>query len=162
MPDPLAVSNKKIINRFLAKQRQTCRLTHSVNQNVNTGVLTAIAFDTEKWDPSGLHDTVTNNTRITPGVGIYGLGAYLVYQLTAALGTYRDVRICNNGDTNNVAGWSRVPPCNGVPDGPNGSCMWEATLDTDYFELYAQQDSGGTIAVSKNINSPALWLWKFS
>lgn len=41
----------------------SCRVTHSANQT--TAATLALAFDTETYDVGGLHDTATNNTRIT-------------------------------------------------------------------------------------------------
>src|SRR5262245_3650198 len=51
-------------------QAPTVRVTHSANQNINTGTQTQVAFNTEDWDQaagasSTMHDNVTNNTRLT-------------------------------------------------------------------------------------------------
>ena len=40
-------------------------VTHSALQTCTNGATTYLAFDTEDYDTSSLHDTVTNNTRIT-------------------------------------------------------------------------------------------------
>lgn len=42
-----------------------CRVFHSAAQSVASGALAAVAFDSERFDTDTMHDTVTNNGRIT-------------------------------------------------------------------------------------------------
>lgn len=47
-----------------------CRLTKSANQAaIAAGATAAVTFDGEAFDPSGLHDNATNNSRITNTTG---------------------------------------------------------------------------------------------
>jgi hypothetical protein len=40
-------------------------VTHSANQSIPDATLTAVAFDTERFDTDVIHDTATNNSRLT-------------------------------------------------------------------------------------------------
>jgi hypothetical protein len=42
-----------------------CRVYHTANQAINNNALTALAFNSERFDTNTMHDTVTNNSRIT-------------------------------------------------------------------------------------------------
>jgi hypothetical protein len=70
-----------------------CKVAHSVNQAVPTGVWTSLAFDTETNDPQNMHDPVTLNSRITiPVTGSYLFGGTIAFDVGAA-GTVRGVDI---------------------------------------------------------------------
>jgi len=51
------------------KQRLGVSVYHSVGQNHSA---TPLAFDSERFDSSGFHDTVTNNSRLTVPTGLGG------------------------------------------------------------------------------------------
>lgn len=56
---------------FLSKQ-PWAEVRHNANQSIANNTDTALNFATELWDTDGMHDTVTNNTRITSQTsGIY-------------------------------------------------------------------------------------------
>lgn len=49
-----------------------CRVRHSANQSVTNGTSLYLAWDTEDLDTDTMHDTVTNNSRITfKTAGVY-------------------------------------------------------------------------------------------
>lgn len=58
---------------FLANP-PSCRVTHNATQAVSDITFTKLAFNTETYDTGGMHDPVTNNSRIT----ISTAGIYLV------------------------------------------------------------------------------------
>lgn len=61
---------------------QSCRVTHSSDQSISNATLTALAFNTDTFDNGGMHDTVTNNSRITFLVaGRYWFGASAQWDL---------------------------------------------------------------------------------
>ena len=51
-----------------------CRVYHNANQSLTNNTLTALAFNSERYDTDTMHDTVTNNSRIT----INTAGLYLL------------------------------------------------------------------------------------
>lgn len=54
---------------------QGCRVTRTAVQSITDATLTSVAFDAEVFDNDGMHDTVTNNSRITiVTAGIYWVG----------------------------------------------------------------------------------------
>lgn len=76
----------------------SCRVYHSAAQSISTGILTALALNSETTDTDGMHDTVTNNSRVTiQKPGRYRFEASVVW---ANAGTgYRSAYIRKNGST---------------------------------------------------------------
>lgn len=55
--------------------RPSCRVYHNANQSLVDNAQAALAFNSERHDPRGMHDTVTNNSRITiTDAGVYMVG----------------------------------------------------------------------------------------
>ena len=48
------------------------RVTHSAAQTIVTATGSGLAFNTERYDPDGFHDNVTNNSRLTVPAGCGG------------------------------------------------------------------------------------------
>lgn len=53
----------QIVGYKMAKA--SARVFHSANQSINTAASTALAFNSERWDTDTIHDTSTNNSRLT-------------------------------------------------------------------------------------------------
>lgn len=50
----------------------TCRVYHSLDQSIATGVTTVLSFNSERYDTDSMHSTVTNTSRITfTTAGVY-------------------------------------------------------------------------------------------
>lgn len=84
----------------------TASLYHSANQTLTHGTEAALAFDSEDYDVSAMHDTSVNNSRITiptGGDGIFTLKARVKF--TSALGGVVHLRLYKNGSlvTENTA-----------------------------------------------------------
>jgi hypothetical protein len=71
---------------FLANP-PACRVYHNANQSIANNATLAVAFNSERFDTAAMHDTVTNNGRITFPV----TGLYLV-SLSVVLATATDYR----------------------------------------------------------------------
>lgn len=158
--DDLALKNRTSIRKILNRY-QTARVQHNANQSIPNGVATAVLFNTDVWDPSGIHDTAVNNTRITPGVvGKFLIGGQIVYNPTAAAGNARDCRVSLNGVilTSIIC---RQAPSNGNSDAVNCHGMAETFLTTDYFELVAYQTSGGPLNSLTGSSFPAFWIARY-
>lgn len=146
----------------------TCRVTHNASQNTSgtANATTAIAFNTERWDTDTLHDTVTNNTRIT----VVTAGVY-VLNFSGLITSAQDgdvMRIRLNGSTS-IAGQGFVTYA------PGGTTTtWNITMTavytlaaTDYVEaIYVNSAGTGARAVTNTGNvSPefsAVWSGNFS
>ncbi len=128
-----------------------CLLSKVGNQNVTSGVVTAITFEAETYDPQGLHDNTVNNTRITIPAGYaYAEFTGTIYA-AAKSGGLRQVRMYKNGAAmaggafDQSLGSASLMPIKTVP-----SHLVQVTVG-DYFELMFYHNAGGTIAVQASL-----------
>jgi hypothetical protein len=121
-------------------------------QSIPHNTATAIAFTTEDIDTNGFHDTVTNNSRITPNKAGYYRLTGVVMMAGRSDWTYIQAGVNKNG--------TAVPPHNRV--GPNANntvravdvdVIQSANGSTDYFELVALHVNTGAAAVNTNQSS---------
>ncbi len=121
------------------------RVTHSVNQSIPVSTVTKLNFDTEIYDTDTLHDTITNNSRLTAAIaGKYIIG--LSFALAAdATGTFRQSRILLNNTT--VIGLQTLAPV-----GANDVFIFLVTVKdlavSDYVEAQAVHDAAGALNVN--------------
>src|SRR4029077_20051578 len=88
---------------FDAHNMPAARVFHSANQSITTATETTLAFDSERFDTDTIHDTVTNNSRLTcKHAGVYVIGAHVQFDSGAAGGA-RYVSIMLNGTTTYIA-----------------------------------------------------------
>src|SRR5262245_42130802 len=79
------------------------RVFHNANQSIATSTITALAFNSERFDQAGnaadtMHDTVTNNSRLTCRyAGIYAIYASIEWAGNAA--GQRNLQFRVNGTT---------------------------------------------------------------
>lgn len=134
-----------------------CRVYHSVAQSITTATSTILAFDSERFDTATLHDTVTNNSRITVPTGYAGkwlVGATIMMDNTAG-GNRRLCQIYLNG-TKEIAQVEHEGT-NTAFRGFVLSTLWHAS-DGDYFQVRVYQDSGGALNVLRtDANTPEFW-----
>ena len=84
--------------RFLANP-PSCRVYHSAAQSIAHATETTAAFNSERFDTNAMHDTATNNSRITfATAGLY-LVTFTGKYATAADYTATTCRIRLNGTT---------------------------------------------------------------
>jgi hypothetical protein len=125
-----------------------CRVTKSAIQTVPTGGTPLISFDQEDFDTDGIHDNVTNNTRMTCKTpGLYSIeGSINWASNTSTLA--RTVWICKNG--------TRVAEVAGGVAGQFETVQQiKATLllaAGDYIELQVYQNSGSSIDIQATTN----------
>lgn len=120
------------------------RVYHSTTQSVSTATLTAITFDSERYDSWAMHDTATNATRLTaPRAGVYHVGGS--FEFTSSVSGRRIVFVQVNGTTRIVQD-DRMAITTGVAQNVSTSTVW-AFNTGDYAELYAYQDSGSTLTI---------------
>jgi hypothetical protein len=118
-------------------------------QNLANATFTAVVFNGENFDTNTFHDNVTNNTRITIPTGKSGY-----YQVNLAGGAfapnatgYRGYEIRKNGtaimETPQEAGIASIYV------GLGYSYIFSLTAG-DYIQVYAYQNSGGTLDLYTN------------
>ena len=125
--------------------RPGCRVFHNANQSIPSGGSgTPLAFNSERFDIGNLHDTVTNNTRLTCQFAGRYLIYFNIYFAVNATGQ-RQALVRLNGTNVHIA---------------NTSALGAASFDVlligavgynraagDYVELLAYQNSGGALSV---------------
>jgi hypothetical protein len=129
-----------------------CMLSSS-NTTISTANNTwiALAFNGTNqttYDPSNWHSNSTNNTRITPGVvGTYRLTGSLRFNNSGG-GVACGIGFGINGSnpTNDMQGWFTRDSTTGRRSA-TFTVIDNTTAVTDFFELQAQQDSGGTLTL---------------
>jgi len=126
------------------------RVTHSANQSIANTTTTALAFDSEAFDTDAIHDTATNNTRLTCKTA----GRYLIYAdvswPSTGGGTIRQVGFRVNGS--DQIGFQTGPVGGGTYE-VQVSASTEYTLAAnDYVECVVFQDSGGALNVLTHAN----------
>jgi hypothetical protein len=143
---------------WTATDSPTCRVYNSANLPITTGTVTALTFNSERFDNAAMHSTSSNQSRITiptGGGGKYLVGMVVEWQNSTA-GTYRDNRIRNNGSTYHAGNTLTAAAINNVVilNSPTG--LWSYTA-ADYVEFTATQDTGGNLNVLALDGSPEAW-----
>jgi hypothetical protein len=135
-------------------QAPAVRVFHNTTQSATSGVGLALAFNSERYDQAGgaastMHDTVTNNSRLTAiYAGIYKITGQVQWAASAG-GTFRTADIRLNGAT--VIARSGEPPMNTTGNGLVVTTDYSLAVN-DYVELVATQDSGGALNVLNSAN----------
>jgi hypothetical protein len=136
---------------FNAHQQPAVRVFHNAAQSISNNTLTALAFNSERFDTAGgtastQHDTATNNSRLTClYAGKYQITGNFEW---STLPGGAEIRIRLNGTTTIAYGtmagstsdWRR----------PSITTLYDLAVN-DYVELMVLQTSGGAI----NVNSAA-------
>jgi hypothetical protein len=146
IPGPFSISGKQAVNgpAFSA-------YAAAILQTIPNGTLTKVLFQTEEFDTNSNYASST----FTPTVeGYYQLNAEV--RLDGASGTGEMmIMLYKNG-----AGYKRGTNQQGTQIAANFWAMQVSTVvyangTTDYFEIYVQQGSGGSVSVTA-VNSPAI------
>lgn len=126
--------------------RPVVRLVQTVVQSIPDNVATPLTFTTEEIDTNNFHDTVTNNTRITPNVaGYYRFyGAYFTAAPTTLV--FQAAYFRKNG-TGSVAPGPRVNSGT-LAQSVTPTALIFCNGSTDYVELLAIQDSASAVNTS--------------
>lgn len=130
---------------FQANADIGARVTHDTTQSVaNTG-FTTLAFNTEKFDTDTIHDTSTNNSRLTcKTTGKYLISANITFAANAT--GYRQLVFLLNGTTYIASVINQAPTTGGATGSMLISTIYSLTAN-DYVEVQAAQSSGGALNV---------------
>lgn len=134
---------------------EACRITNSIATTLADSTLTALSFDTERYDTAALYSGGAP-TRITiPTAGIYNIGSCIQYAFNTTGYRFNGIRL--NG-ANFLAAQLQLP----VTTAATGTditlnVQWQFSVG-DYVELMAFQNSGGGLDVTKAADfSPEFW-----
>jgi len=136
-----------------------CRVYHNTTQSINDVTETTVAFNSERFDTDSMHNTVTNNSRITFNTaGLYEVR--FQFQLTSAADYVLIVGVIKaNGAASNIA-------TEDFYVGAAGQSARFAVATTykfavaDYVEARVYQDN--TANVARNVLSNAAYSPEFS
>lgn len=151
------------VNINMLADPPACRLFHSVTQShATSGSWQAVAFNSENFDPTGMHDTVTNNSRITITVpGLYLVqGSIEMAGATSAL----VIGFRVNGTGSNVPTHSIQGHVDGAAQALYaGYGDLIKVVANDWIELVALQTSGGALNIVASVaegrpNFSAVWV----
>ena len=143
----LGVIEEGILDASLAP---CVRVFHNTTQSVTSGTPLALAFNSERFDQAGgasstMHDTVTNNSRLTAiYAGVYQISGTIQYAASPQI-TNLSIRV--NGTTT-IARHGYVAGTALDVRYQHISTLYALAVN-DYVELIAAQTSGGAV----NVNS---------
>jgi len=122
-----------------------CRVYHNTTQSLTTAVETPLAFNTERYDTASMHDTVTNNGRITmPVAGLYMVSLHIEYAANATGVRYSSIR-ANGASTYLFQDTRSASSALGTVVNLGGIVKLNAG---DYIVAYAYQSSGGALNIT--------------
>jgi hypothetical protein len=142
----------------MAWQVPSCRVYHNATQTITQSAITALAFNSERHDNDSMHDTVTNNSRITFNkAGIYLIGASLNF-VTASNPANLWIKIRLDGTTE-IAVASELTVST-VPREHTLSCIYQVTAG-QYVEIAVQNTLTTDAIAQQNGNGyPEFWaIW---
>jgi len=145
---------KATVKEFLQVEHNTdgthydigAKVLHSAVQNVASGSATTMAFDSEEYDTDTMHDTSTNNSRLT----IKTAGKYIVWAVMGFQDDTTGVRVCRIDKGGVAIGGAQVR-VNAVTVSGQQTII-AITIEDDfvvdnYVELIAYQNSGSALYV---------------
>ncbi len=148
--------NELVMNDRWANQSDTdgkplCVAYRSTNQTIANSTITAITWNAETLDNTGMHSTATNTSRYTAtSDGWHRIRAQLVWASSAA--GNREVYILFNGTGNNY-GDVKTPNVGAVAMGMQITV--EAALTAgQFFEVFCAQSSGGNLDIVGSAGYP--------
>lgn len=124
-----------------------CELYHNTTQSIGNGSDTAVAFNSELADTATLHDTVTNNSRITIPTGEGGTWIFSCRVEFAANATgQRKVMLRRAGSVEYPA--QQFDAAAGGNVTKLAVCHLMNIAAADYVEVVVSQNSGGALNLS--------------
>ncbi len=136
-----------------------CSVSHNTTQNVSSGSLTVLSFNTDLSDDPGWHNPSANNSRITVNAaGFYGLSVFFGYSTSGGSGTYRDVVEFRRSGTE-VAIDRRYQEVEAYSKYFSVTAQFIYADAGMYFEVFLEQNSGLLATVEA---SPRFAVWRIT
>ena len=125
-----------------------CGAYHNTSQSINDATFTTVSLNAEDYDVGTMHDTTTNNSRLTVpsgGGGLYLVVAMVVFEANAT--GVRAARLIKNGST--AAPLQQTGVANaGASNSVSTTLIDIVALSAgDYIEVQAYQNSGGALPI---------------
>jgi hypothetical protein len=132
------------------------RVYNDANISIANTTVTALTFNTQRWNEGSLHSTSTNSGRLTARVaGLYLIGGSVQYAANATGVRFTAIRL--NGSTY-ITDDIRASAGAGDPTDASVCTAYQMDVD-DYVELTTYQASGGALnVVSSGNRSPEFWI----
>jgi hypothetical protein len=142
---------------YFATDKPICRLRHTANLALTNGAWTKITFDTETFDPAGMHSTSVNTSRITiptseGGVYFFEGGVEITANNTATIIAARlmvnnTTEIVRSGphSTGNATAALRI-----------NLCTYYSVAAADYIEIEVFVNAGSLNSIANSPWSPHL------
>ncbi len=126
------------------QSREGVHVFHNSNQSISNSATTTLAFDTERFDDNAMHDTVTNNSRLTAVIeGRYLVCTNIRWQTNSS--NARQVIFRTNGSVL-VAVDNRAANSAATI---HAFCSVQELDADDYIEVQVFQTSGGSLNVER-------------
>lgn len=123
----------------------TARVYNDANQSIANNTLTALAFNSERFDNDTIHDNSTNNSRLTcKTAGKYLITGQAIFDFHATGG--RAVRIRHNGTTDIAVNQVQPPTTSALTASMIITTIYDLAVN-DYVELFVNQTSGGALNI---------------
>ena len=123
----------------------SARAYHNAAQSIANATNVALAFNSERFDTDTIHDTATNNSRLTcKTAGKYLVNANVSFAANAT--GFRQLTIVLNGVTEIAALWLPNQGA-GLATTVVVSTLYDLAVN-DYIQAFAYQTSGGALDVS--------------
>ncbi len=125
---------------------------NNTSQSIPDSVYTALVFQVEAIDTDGIHSTVSNTSRMTVPSGVTKVRLHTQCQFVQSNGDNKSVelRLYKNGTSLSQPYNSFL--MNSVTSSRAVGCAFSSSIQSciagDYFEVYLNQNSGGTGIVS--------------
>ena len=124
-------------------KRAKAQVYHNADQSVANSTETALAFNSERFDNDTIHDTSSNNSRLTcKTAGLYLIVANVRWDANTTGGRVLNIRL--NGGTK-IAESAAAPTPSSVMS-HNLTTIYQLAVN-DYVEVVATQFSGGPLDV---------------
>ena len=145
---------------YLLTSKPNARVYNSGAISLATGSVTALTFDSERYDKgAGSHSTSSNTGRLTVPTscgGVYLIGGNVSFASNST--GVRQIGIRINGSTTIAQVYVNT---NSSADCNLSICTAYSLAAADYVELMAFQNSGGNLNVQVSAGSPEFWwVWQ--
>jgi hypothetical protein len=150
----LSIDSTGVVNAVTALQVNSrpvimagCRVYHNTVNTCATGTAVMLAFNSERFDTDGYHDTVTNNSRLTVPTGL--AGTYLitaVITFAASMAGMREVALKVNNATYIAIDDRDALSTAGLTTSMTMMATWVLAAG-DYVQVQVYQNSGGNLDV---------------
>ena len=138
------IKNGQVRTQDLAKSIPAIRVTRTSAQNVPNNGLTALTWNSERYDTAGMHSNRRNRSRIkAPVTGIYNITLEVAWSPFDPDG-FRYIDLERNGAVE-IAIDEVDPP----PAGDQSVTTQARLRKGDFIVAFAQQNSGGPLQIAK-------------